>query len=67
LCFKHNARREEKVMSNQKDKYNDPIIITFPNMVARVYSPILDPEEREKRMKAIHRATADVLRNKMYN
>ena len=54
-------------MLNQKDKYNDPIIITFPNMVARVYSPILDPEEREKRMKTIHRATADVLKNKMHN
>lgn len=54
-------------MINQKDKYNDPIIITFPNMVARVYTPILEPEEREKRMKAIHKATANVLKNKMYN
>ena len=54
-------------MRNQKDEYNEPIIITFPNMVARVYSPILKPEEREKRMKAIHRATADVLKNKIYN
>ena len=54
-------------MQNQNDKYNDPIIITFPNMVARVYTPILDPEEREKRMKAIHRATANVLKNKLRN
>ena len=54
-------------MLNPKDKYNDPIIITFPNMVAKVYSPILEPEEREKRMKAIHRATAAVLKNKMHN
>lgn len=54
-------------MVNQKDKYNEPIIITFPNMVARVYSPILETEEREKRMKAIHKATADVLKNKLYN
>jgi hypothetical protein len=51
----------------QKDKYNDPKIITFPNMVARVYAPILDPEERGRRMKAIHRTTANVLKNKMYN
>jgi hypothetical protein len=36
-------------------------------MIARVYSPILEPEEREKRMKAIHKATTDVLKNKMYN
>lgn len=54
-------------MVNQKDKYNEPIIITFPNMVARVYSPILETEEREKRMKAIHKATADVLKNKIYH
>ena len=54
-------------MLNQNDKYNDPIIITFPNMVARVYTPILEPEEREKRMKAIHRATAAVLKNKLQN
>lgn len=54
-------------MLNQKDKYNDPIIITFPNMVARVYTPILEPEERERRMKAIHKATADVLKNKLHN
>ena len=54
-------------MLNQNDKYNEPIIITFPNMVARVYTPILEPEEREKRMKAIHRATANVLKNKMQN
>ena len=54
-------------MQNQKDKYNDPIVITFPNMVARVYSPILEAKEREKRMKAIHRATADVLKSKLHN
>lgn len=51
----------------QKDKYNDPTIISFPGMVARVYIPILEPEERERRMKAIHKATADVLKSKMYN
>ena len=44
----------------QTDEYNDPIIITFPGMVARVYTPVLEQEERERRMKAIHRATADV-------
>jgi hypothetical protein len=29
-------------------------------MVARVYIPILDVAEREKRMKTIHRATANI-------
>ena len=52
---------------SKEDKYSDPTVITFPNVVARVYTPILEPEEREKRMKAIHRATADVLKNKMNN
>jgi hypothetical protein len=63
------AQYEEgrKVMQNQEDKYSDPIIITFPNMVARVYTPILEAEEREKRMKAIHRATANVLKSTIHN
>lgn len=53
--------------AKQSDKYTDPITFTFPNMVARVYSPILEPGEHEKRMKAIHRATANVLKSKIYN
>ena len=46
----------------QKTLYKDPIIITFTDMVARVYSPILDTAEREKRMKTIHKASADLLK-----
>lgn len=46
----------------QKDQYKDPIIITFPDMVARVYIPILDPKERERRMQKIHRAVANMMR-----
>ena len=49
-------------MQKQKDKYNAPITITFPNMVARVYTPILDSEERERRMKEIRKSTARLLR-----
>jgi hypothetical protein len=44
------------------DKYHDPIIITFPNMVARVYRPILTDEERTKRMRAIHTQAANLLK-----
>lgn len=54
-------------MLNPKDKYNDPIVITFPNMVAKVYSPILETQERERRMKAIHTATANVFKSKTQN
>lgn len=49
-------------MSNQEDKYYDPIIITFPNMVARVYRPILTEEERTRRMRAIHTQAANLLK-----
>ena len=51
----------------QKDQYNEPIIFEFPNMIARVYTPILEPEERERRMKAIHRAAANIIRRSLEN
>ena len=44
------------------DKYHEPIIITFPNMVARVYRPILTEEERTRRMRAIHTQAANLLK-----
>ena len=53
--------------SKQQTEYNAPTTIVFPNMVARVYTPILDSEERERRMKAIHIATANVLKSKLHN
>jgi hypothetical protein len=49
-------------MLNQEDKYYDPIIITFPDMVARVYRPILTDEERTRRLKAIHTQAANLLK-----
>ena len=49
------------------DTYKEAVIFRFPGMVARVYTPILGTEEREKRMKAIHTATANVLKSKIYN
>ena len=48
-------------MSNQ-DKYYDPIVITFPDMVARVYRPILTEEESTRRLKAIHTQAANLLK-----
>lgn len=35
--------------------------IEFPNMVARIFRPVLTDEERNRRHKAIHKATADLL------
>lgn len=48
------------------DKYHDPIIITFPNMVARVYRPILTEEERTRRLKAIHTQAANLLKKEKH-
>lgn len=47
--------------SAEKDQYKEPITIRFPNLVARVYIPILDQKEREKRMKNIHKAVANIM------
>ena len=51
----------------QTDTYKPPITIKFPNMVARVYSPMLDLEERERRLKKIHRASANILKGAKSN
>ena len=37
----------------KNDTYGEPIVITVNNNVARFYSPILTPEERERRMERI--------------
>ena len=36
--------------------------ITYSNMIVRVHRPELTPEERAKRMQAIHKAAADLLK-----
>lgn len=48
-------------MKKQKTLYKEPVTINIPGMVARVYSPILESEERDKRMKIIHRTTANIM------
>lgn len=44
------------------DTYREPLIIEFPGMIARVRIPELTPEERSGRMKAIHKAAANLLK-----
>jgi hypothetical protein len=39
-----------------KDIYGEPIIIETGNIVAKVYSPILTDEERERRMEKLKQA-----------
>ncbi len=40
----------------KNDIYGEPEIITYKNIVATVYSPILTEEERNKRMERIKQA-----------
>ena len=41
--------------------------ITFPGMVARIYSPVLTEEELNRRMKNIHKATANLMKEVLRN
>lgn len=45
----------------KNDIYDEPITIEFPGLVAKVYRPILTKEERERRMRLIARAAADLI------
>ena len=40
----------------KNDIYGEPEIITYKNIVAKVYSPILTDRERERRMERIKQA-----------
>ena len=57
-------RGERRYPVKQKDTYAEPITYTYPNAVVRVYHPILTPEERERRMKAIAKSAAELLKEK---
>lgn len=43
------------------DTYGEPTIIKVNNNVAKVYSPILTDEERERRMERIKKAAIDLV------
>lgn len=45
----------------QKDTYGEPKIITSPGIVAKVYSPILTDEERQRRMAQIAKSAERLL------
>lgn len=45
-----------------KDTYKEIKTFEFPGMIARVYIPDLTAEERNRRMKAIHKQTANLLK-----
>lgn len=45
-----------------KDTYKEVKVIEFPGMIARIHIPDITPEEREKRMKAVYNAAANLLK-----
>jgi ribosome recycling factor len=47
----------------QQDTYKEVRTFNFPNMVVRVHIPDLTPEERARRMKAIHNQAARLLKS----
>ena len=46
-----------------QDTYKEVITINFPNMIARVHIPDLTKDEQKRRMKIIHDAAANLLKN----
>lgn len=50
------------VSMKKQDTYKEVRIFEFPGMVARVYIPDLTPEERNRRMKAIYKEAANLLK-----
>ena len=46
------------------DTYKEPKTITYPNMTVRIHRPELTDEERSRRMKQIHKAAAELLKER---
>ena len=48
----------------KNDIYGEPEIIERKNIIARVYSPILTEQEREKRLTAMRKASVSMVLSK---
>ena len=48
----------------KNDIYGEPEIIKSGNIIARVYSPILTEEERERRIAAMRKASVSMVLSK---
>ena len=51
------------VVMAQQDQYQLEKTIQFPDMTVRVYRPILTEQERARRMAAIHKEAARLLKS----
>jgi hypothetical protein len=56
------ATSEWGVVMKHQDSYMEAKTMHFPGMIVRVYRPILTEEERARRMAAIHKEAANLLR-----
>lgn len=45
----------------QKDQYAEPKTFTYPSIIAKVYSPVLTDEERQRRMAQIAKSAERLL------
>ena len=52
---------------SQPEKYIHTKTLTFPGMVARIFSPVLTEEERTRRMEAIKAASANLVKEVLKN
>ena len=50
-------------MAKSPDTYYDPIVMQDENCIIRIYRPILDDAEREKRMKRIRKSAAELVKD----
>lgn len=51
-------------MGRTVDTYKDVKVFQYPNMTVRVHIPDLTEEERNRRMKAVYQAAAELLKSK---
>lgn len=45
----------------EKDNYSEPMTFTYPGIVAKVYSPIITEEEKQRRMARIVKSAERLL------
>lgn len=48
----------------KNDVYGEPEIIKYKNIIAKVYSPIITDEERERRLAAMRKASVRLVLSK---
>ena len=60
-------RNNNKRCSMNNDIYGAPEIIKTKNIIAKVYSPIITEEEKERRMNLIKKASVSLVLSKKEN